>query len=38
MMDIQSTIEDGERLLARVWKLIALQGVTAIVFGFCPST
>lgn len=34
MMDIQSTIEDGERLLARVWKLIALQGVAAIVFGF----
>ena len=32
-MTIESTINDGEQLLARVWKLIAAQGVIAIAFG-----
>lgn len=32
-MTIESTINDGEQLLARVWKVIAAQGVIAIAFG-----
>ena len=32
-MTIESTINDGEQLLGRVWKLIAAQGVIAIAFG-----
>jgi uncharacterized membrane protein HdeD (DUF308 family) len=31
-MNIEQTFDEGERLLARVWKLIAAQGVAAIVF------
>jgi uncharacterized membrane protein HdeD (DUF308 family) len=32
-MNIETTLNDGEQLLARVWKLIAAQGVIAIAFG-----
>ena len=32
-MEIDSTIEEGERSLAQVWKVIALQGALAIVVG-----
>lgn len=32
--EIQQAIEEGERLFARVWRLLALRGVVAIIFAF----
>ena len=32
--EIQQAIEEGERLFARIWKLLALRGVVAIIFAF----
>jgi uncharacterized membrane protein HdeD (DUF308 family) len=31
---INEAVSEGERMLARVWKLIAANGVAAILFGF----
>ena len=31
---IEEAASEGERMLARVWKLIAANGVAAILFGF----
>ena len=33
-IDPRSAIEDGERMVARVWRLLALRGAVAIIFGF----
>ena len=33
-MDPRSAIEEGERMVARVWRLLALRGAVAIIFGF----
>jgi uncharacterized membrane protein HdeD (DUF308 family) len=32
--DIDEAVSEGERMLSRVWKLIAANGVAAILFGF----
>lgn len=32
--EIQQAIEEGERLFARIWRLLALRGVVAIIFAF----
>lgn len=32
-MNLESHLEEGERLIARAWKTIALRGVAGIVFG-----
>ena len=32
--EVQQAIEEGERLFARIWRLLALRGVAAIIFAF----
>ena len=32
--DVESGFHEGERMLARIWRLIALRGLAAVVFGF----
>ena len=33
-IDPRSALEEGERMVARVWRLLALRGAVAIIFGF----
>jgi uncharacterized membrane protein HdeD (DUF308 family) len=33
-MEVQQAIEEGERMFARIWRLLALRGVVAIIFAF----
>jgi uncharacterized membrane protein HdeD (DUF308 family) len=32
--EVQQAIEEGERMFARIWRLLALRGVVAIIFAF----
>ena len=32
--EVQQAVEEGERLFARIWRLLALRGVVAIIFAF----
>ena len=32
--EVQQAVEQGERLFARIWRLLALRGVVAIIFAF----